>query len=261
MIAVLEADGQLKDEYQFWTFGYRTGDSIPYSACLLRRGLEDARRQFDPGKTDPSFDRMVLVGHSMGGLLTKMMVVESGTRLWSDVSDRPFDELVGEPDDRNMFGQVLLVKPLPGVRRVVFIATPHRGSRLDGGWMQSLGSRLVRRTDPMRSACDRLIACNDRGFFKADFRHGLPSSIDELQWEAPFLKGLFELSPSPDVKLHSIIAVRPDRRERTDGLVSYASAHLDGASSELVISAGHLCQDHPEVIREVRRVLLEHRRR
>jgi pimeloyl-ACP methyl ester carboxylesterase len=260
MIALLEAEGQLKDEYQFWTFGYSTGDSIPYSACLLRRSLEDARRQFDPGKTDRSFDRMVLVGHSMGGLLAKMMVIESGTRLWSEVSDRPFDELVGEPDDRDIFGQVLLVKPLPGVRRVVFIATPHRGSRLGGGWLRTLSARLVGGTEPLRSVFGRLVARNQPGFFKEGFRNGLPTSIEELEWEAPFLKSLGDLPASPGVKFHSIIAVRPDclQAERTDGVVSYASAHLESAGSEIVVSAGHLCQEQPDAIREVCRVLVEH---
>jgi pimeloyl-ACP methyl ester carboxylesterase len=261
MIAALEADPELRDRYQFWTFGYSTGDPIPYSACLLRRSLEEARLRFDPEHTDPSFDRMVLVGHSMGGLLAKMMVVESGTRLWHEVSDRPFEQLVGEPEDRNLFGQALLIKPLREVRRVVFIATPHRGSKLDGGWLQRLGERFVRGTDPLRAAYERLMARNNPGFFKEELRKGLPSSIEELQWETPFLRSLHDLGTAPDVTFHSIIAVRPDRlpEERTDGLVSYASAHLEGTRSELVISAGHLCQNHPDAIREVRRVLLEHR--
>jgi pimeloyl-ACP methyl ester carboxylesterase len=260
MIAALEADARLNDQYQFWAFGYSTGDPIPYSACLLRRSLEDARRRFDPDRSDPSFDGMVLVGHSMGGLLAKMMVVESGRRLWSEVSNQPFDELVGEPNDRDVFGQALLVKPLPEIRRVVFIATPHRGSRLSRGWLQSLGARLVVGTEPLRSAYDRLVARNNPGFFKERFRKGLPTSVEELEWEAPFLRSLCDLPARPGLKFHSIIAVRPDRVEadRTDGLVSYASAHLELATSEVVISAGHFCQDHPDAIKEVRRVLAEH---
>lgn len=204
---------------------------------------------------------MVLIGHSMGGLLAKMMVVESGTRLWHEVSDRPFEQLVGEPEDRKLFGQALLVKPLPEVRRVVFIATPHRGSRLNRGWLLSLGTRLAKGTELLRSAHDRLIARNTPGFFKDDFRKGVPSSLEELAWETPFLKKLRDLTAAPDVKIHSIVAVRRDPvgDEPGDGLVSFASAHLEGAGSEVVISAGHLCQDHPDAIREVKRVLLEHR--
>jgi pimeloyl-ACP methyl ester carboxylesterase len=260
MIAALESDPGLRDAYQFWTFRYATADPIPYSACLLRRSLEEARRRFDPENTDTSFDGMVLIGHSMGGLLAKMMVVDSGMRLWRDVSDRPFEQLAGEPEDRELLSQTLLVKPLPEVRRVVFIATPHRGSKLNVGWVQSVGARLVQGREPLRSAHDRLIARNGPGFFKDDFRKGRPSSVEELAWETPFLRSLRELAAGPDVKFHSIIAVRADSSgdERGDGLVSFASAHLEGTSSEVVISAGHLCQDHPDTIREVKRVLMEH---
>ena len=82
MIETLAADPAIDGGFQFWTFGYSTGNPIPYSAYLLRRDLDEARRRLDPGKTDPAFDRMVLIGHSMGGLLCKMIAVDSGDRLW-----------------------------------------------------------------------------------------------------------------------------------------------------------------------------------
>jgi pimeloyl-ACP methyl ester carboxylesterase len=259
MIGELEADTSLGDRYQFWTFGYSTGDPIPRSAVLLRRDLDEARQRFDPGKSDPAFDRMVIVGHSMGGLLAKMMVVDSRDRLWRVVSDRPFDELVSEPDDRDLFRRALFFEPRPEVRRVVFIATPHRGSRLDRGSLQHLGTRLVRLPDPLRAAHGRLIARNPPTFFREHFRKGLPTSIDELEWGSPILTGLHDLAVAPAIKAHSIIAVRTETsgQVRTDGLVTYDSAHLADAASERVVTAGHLCQDHPDVIREVRRILVE----
>jgi pimeloyl-ACP methyl ester carboxylesterase len=259
MIAELEADPSLAGRYQFWTYGYSTGDPLPRSAVLLRRDLDEVRRKLDPGQSDPAFDRMVLVGHSMGGLLAKMMVVETGDRLWKVVSDRPFDELSSEPDDRDLFRRALFFGPRPEVKRVVFIATPHRGSRLDRGSLRHLGTRLVRLPDPLLAAHGRLIARNPPTFFKEHFRKGLPTSIDELEWGSPILTGLHDLAPVPAVKVHSIIAVRPEtaRRDRSDGLVPYDSAHLADVASEHIVAAGHLCQDHPEVIGEVRRILLE----
>ncbi|MBV8431127.1 MAG: alpha/beta fold hydrolase [Solirubrobacterales bacterium] len=93
MVEPLEADDPIRERYQFWTFGYSTGDPIPYSADLLRRALREARAKLDPDAEDPAFDRMVLVGHSMGGLLTKMMIQESESRFWSALAVRPFDSL------------------------------------------------------------------------------------------------------------------------------------------------------------------------
>jgi pimeloyl-ACP methyl ester carboxylesterase len=260
MVEVLEADAALRDRYQFWTFGYSTGDPILYSASLLRRDLDEVRRKFDPDGLDAAFDRMIVVGHSMGGLLAKMMVQDSGPRLWRLLSDRPVDELAGDPEDRDLFRRALIFKPRPEVRRVVFIATPHRGSRVDRGRLERLGSRLVRLQEPLRLSYGRLMARNGPEFFKERLRKGLPTSIDELEWGSPFLTGLWELGLAAEVKAHSIIADRrdPPRAGGSDGLVPYDSAHLDGVTSESLVSSGHLCQDNPAVIREVRRILVEH---
>jgi pimeloyl-ACP methyl ester carboxylesterase len=260
MIESLEADAILSDRYQFWTFGYSTGDPLPHSAALLRRDLDEVRRKFDPDRSDAAFDRMVIVGHSMGGLITKMMVQDSGNRLWRLVSDRPIDELAGEPDDRELFRRALIYKPRPEVRRVVFIATPHRGSRVDRGGLERLGSRLVRLPDPLRASHGRLLARNAPEFFTERFRKGLPTSIDELEWQSPILMRLDELGLAPTITAHSIIAVRrdPPVAGGSDGLVPYESAHLEGVASESLVSSGHLCQDHPAVIREVRRILVVH---
>ncbi len=260
MIEALEADPAIAGRYQFWTFGYSTGDPIPYSAHLMRRDLDEARRSFDPTKSDAALDRMILVGHSMGGLVTKMMAVDAGDRLWRVVSDRPFGELVGEKDDLDLFASGLMFKALPEVRRVVYVATPHRGSRFDRGAIERIGTRLVRVPDPLRAAHHRLVTSNAPTFFREHFRKGIPTSIDELEWGSPMLTGLSDLSASPAVKVHSIVAIRPDSPpgERSDGLVTYDSAHIAGVVSEKVVSAGHLCQDHPDVIGEVRRILVEH---
>lgn len=262
MVEALEVDPVLRDRYQFWTFGYSTGDPIPYSAYLLRRDLDEARRTFDPDRSDKAFDRMVIVGHSMGGLLAKMMAVDTGERLWHVVSDRSFGEMQGDPHDLDLFKNGLIFGPRPEVRRVVFIATPHLGSRFDRGSIPRMGTRLVRLPDPLKAAHRRLVERNDATFFRDRFRKGLPSSIDELEWGAPMLASLREISLSPAITAHSIIAVRADSPQgvRTDGLVTFESASVAGVASEKVLAAGHLCQDHPEVIAEVRRILAEEAR-
>jgi pimeloyl-ACP methyl ester carboxylesterase len=262
MVEVLEADKALRDRYQFWTFGYSTGDPLPYSAVLLRRDLDEVRGKFDPVHSDRSFDRMVIVGHSVGGLLSKMMVQDSGTRLWRLISERPAEHLTGEKEDCDLFRRALIFKPRPEVRRVVFIATPHRGSRIAQGGLERLGSRLVRLPDPLRASYGRLIARNGAEFFTLRFRNGLPTSIDELEWQSPFLKGLDELALAPAIEAHSVIADQhdPPRPGGSDGLVPYESAHLESAATETLVSSGHLCQEHPAVIREVQRILLEHGR-
>jgi pimeloyl-ACP methyl ester carboxylesterase len=260
MIAALEGDPAIRKTYQFWTFGYSTGDPIPYSAYLLRRALDDVRRRFDPDRSDAALDRMVVVGHSMGGLLSKMMAVDAGDHFWRVVSDRPFGDLAGEKDDIELLRDGLFFQARPEVRRVIYIATPHRGSHFDRGAIQHLGTRLVRVADPLQAAHRRLVSRNGPTFFRGHFREAIPTSIDELEFGSPILTGLSPLPTAATVKIHSIIATRPGplSRDRTDGLVTYDSARVAGAVSEKIVTAGHLCQDHPEVIVEVRRILGEH---
>src|SRR5262249_62084154 len=99
--------------YQFWTFRYTSGDSIPFSAHLLRQSLRRARRAFDPDGTDAAFDRMVVVGHSLGGILAKMMVQDSGTRPWQTVGARPIGQIGGPLERSRLPPPALCFPPLP----------------------------------------------------------------------------------------------------------------------------------------------------
>ena len=235
---------------------------ILYSAHLLRQELSAARVRLDPEGTDPAFDRMILVGHSMGGLLAKMMAQDSRSHLWELRSRQPFEKLVGPPEDRDLLRQVVFFEPRPEVRRLIFIATPHRGSRLDGGIIRRVGGHLCGLPDPLDQVHQRLLASNGLSFFTPMLRRRLPTSIDQLAWEHPELQALVALGIDPGVTYHSILAdLRdPPLAGGTDGVVPYASAHLDGASSELLVHGGHLCQADPLVIREVGRILTEHLR-
>jgi hypothetical protein len=149
---------------------------------------------------------------------------------------------------------------LPEVRRLIFIATPHRGSPLDRAPIRAIASRFVRPSDGSLRAQATLLASNDPETFRPAFRAGLPTSLDELVWEHPLLLAVDGLPIEPGVVRHSIIAdrMRPPRTDGGDGLVPYASAHHPGATSEFLVSAGHVCLDNPDVIGEVARILAEH---
>jgi len=260
MVKALEADPFVSERFQFLTFGYSTGDPIPYSAYLLRLELRTLTDRLDPNHADPSWDRMVLIGHSLGGLLCKMMTQDSGSKLWDLIADRPFENLAGPAKVRELLHGSMVFKPIPEVRCLILIATPHRGSPLVWGPIRDLGTRLARRPTPLQEARSSLLATNGSDAFAPSFRAGLPTSIDELAWEHPLLLAIDGLPIDPKVKRHSIIA---DLRSTShpgggDGQVPYASAHHPGATSELLINAGHYCLDIPDAIGEVARILKEH---
>jgi pimeloyl-ACP methyl ester carboxylesterase len=256
----LRGDPALRARYQFWIYMYPTGNPFMLSAAELRKALVEARDVVDPGHSDPAYDGMVLIGHSMGGLLSKLMISESGDTLWRLNSPQPFDRLVANPQVRDLLGRVFFFRPLPFVRRIVFIATPHRGSRLSSEFVGRLGDRLIRLPGPLEEAHRTLIAENPPHFFTADFLKGVPSSIDGLTFENPYLLTIDRLPRAPHVTAHSIIGKLGDGplEASSDGVVPYSSSHLDWVASETIINRMHFCQDDPQTIEELRRILSLH---
>ncbi len=256
MIRDLEADEALRGRCQFWTFGYATGDSIPFSALRLRRAICRARQALDPGGTDETFDRMVIVGHSLGGLVAKMTAQSTGPRFKRTVSRRPTDRLSGPEADIRLMRDALIYERVPEVRRLIFIATPHQGSPLARGLLGDLGTRICLATGGAGDVRPRLLGGDDARFLERSSRLNSSTSVRELQSGSPLLEALLELGLDPDVVFHSIIPSRGPGMG--DGIVPLASAHLDGAASELVVRAGHVCLEEREVIEEFARILAEH---
>ena len=258
----LRGDPVLRDRYQFWLFMYPTGTPFPASAAKLRAKLDELREVIDPGHKDPALDRSVLVGHSMGGLIAKMMIERSGDDLWRLVARRPFEELQAKPEHRDLLRRIFFFEPHPSISRVVFIATPHRGSELGDQFIGRLADRLIKLPSKLRLLYKELLARNGADFFTPEIRDGgLPSSIDELRPNNRLLEALARLPRQPGVPAHSIIGqIDPDLpiEEGSDGVVPYTSSHIDWASSELVVPGDHGCQDGPETIRELRRILYRH---
>ncbi|HWP65529.1 MAG TPA: alpha/beta hydrolase [Candidatus Limnocylindria bacterium] len=260
MLNDLSNDDAVRLSYQFWLFSYDTGNPILYSALQLRRALTQAVERFDPQGTNACLRQMVLVGHSQGGLLAKLMVVESGDRFWRNVSDEPFDEVPMAPEARALLQEGMFVSPLPFVREVIFIATPHGGSYQAGGLVRRVLQRLVNfPTDLARLSTD-IVTDSEAGMIARQFRR-LPTSVDNMAPGSPFVRALGSLPVVPGVGTHSIIPVLGDGplAQGRDGVVAYRSAHIEPVDSELVVRpSGHSTQGNPRTIEEVRRILLEH---
>jgi pimeloyl-ACP methyl ester carboxylesterase len=256
MVRELEAVEAIRGRYQFWTFGYATGESIPFSALRLRRAIRRAREVFDPGGTDEAFDRMVVVGHSLGGLVAKMTAQTTGLSLWRTVSAKPPDGMSGPAEDVRLLREAFLYERLPEVRRLIFIATPHRGSPFARGVLGDLGTRICRVTGGAGDLRRRLLGCNNTGFFEPGFLSITPTSVGELEPGSALITALGELGIDQGVNFHSIIPSLGT--DMGDGIVPLASAHFEGAASELLVAAAHACLEEREVIRETARILAEH---
>lgn len=257
MVNTLLGDRQLREHYQFWLFLYATGRPIVLSAARLRSSLKEIVSTLDPNGTNPALKQMVVIGHSQGGLLTRLMVVESGDETWRGVIGKDFEEFELKDELRDLLRQSFFFQPLPFVRRVVFIATPHRGSYVAGSRIGRFGSRLISLPKNLLQLAQDL---NTAKILPPEFEGKIPTSVDNMTPTHPFIKTYSEIPLSPGVKSHSIIAVKRVGKpeEGNDGVVTYRSAHIEGVESELVVRSGHSAQNHPLAIEEVRRILLEH---
>ena len=248
---------ELRRRFQVWVAVYETGTPVLVNAASVRDSLVRLVGDLDPDGSDEALRQMMVVGHSQGGLVTRLLVTSSGDRIWSQASKQPFDEYPLPADSRELLRQAIFFEPLPFVKRAVFVATPHQGSFVAGGWIGDISRRLI--TLPKRIT-ELRHAMYEAEMLPPELRDGIPDSVANMKPDSFFVRLLPTLPFAPGVHLHSIISVKGDGpvEEGDDGVVRYSSAHLDAAESELVVRHGHSCQNEPETILEVIRIMHEH---
>jgi pimeloyl-ACP methyl ester carboxylesterase len=262
----LRSDPVLRQHYQFWFYLYPTGQPFWISASQMREDLALMRRNLDPQREDPALDQMVLVGHSMGGLVSKLQTVESEEAFWNTMSEHPFAELHADPEVVRSLAGMCYFRPNPSVRSVVTLGTPHRGSPFANGITRWLGAKLITLPAKMLDSRDELLAKN-RDFFRGDSPLEVKTSIDSLSPNSPVLPVLLSAAPGPWVRYHNVVGHDPEPGlERYlvgegDGVVSLSSARLDEMrqlQSQIIVPADHSgVHRHPQSVLEVRRVLFE----
>jgi pimeloyl-ACP methyl ester carboxylesterase len=255
---------EIRDRYQFWFYLYPTGEPFWYSAAALRRDLAEARQVIDPQHRHAALDQMVLVGHSMGGLVAELQTIDSGDRFWKIVSQEPFDLVKAPNDTREKLAATFFFRPNPAVRRVITIGTPFRGSPAANSTTRWLGSKLIKLPKMLASGRQQLHRDNPNMFPDPNLLD-VDTSIDALAPDSPILPVMLDVERPPWVRYHNIVGQLPEKGllgrilGGSDGVVTFASSHLESAKSEITLQTDHSdLTSHPLAVLEVRRVLLEH---
>lgn len=260
MFNTLRFDPLIREKYQFWYFVYTSNKAVAFSAGELRGALRDKVAALDPHGKDPVLQQMVVVGHSQGGLLTKFTAVDTGESLVRALTGKDLDALQIPEENKVRLRHLLVLKPLPFVKKVIFLSTPHRGSFRSKGWSRGLFRWLV--TLPATMVLDSMEYYD---YMTDDVKKMMGgkktffTSADGMSPDNPLLKALAEIPLAPGVRGHSIIAVKTDGDPKlgNDGVVEYSSAHLEGMASEFIVKSDHSSQLNPLAIDEVRRILVE----
>lgn len=257
--AALLADPVIRQKYQFWAFQYPSSTPVQWSSTRLRQSLAQWQQRMDPDGTHTNLHRVVLVGHSMGGLLSRMQIVEGGGSLYGRYFTRSIEELRVPESQRRMLRDMFFFEPNPRVERVVFICVPHRGSPMATDWPGRAARYLARLPITALEVTADLLTFN-RDALTARGRIIPGSSIESLRPNSDTVRLLDELPMDPRVRVDSIIGCREgcgDRGHSTDGVVPYWSSHLDGVP-ETVIPSDHSGHNHPVCAEQVSRLLHEH---
>jgi pimeloyl-ACP methyl ester carboxylesterase len=256
----LTADPVLHKNCQLWSFVYGSGNPLLISAEELRDSLTAMVQKLDPEGKDPALRQMVVIGHSQGGLLTKLTVTHTGDQIWNLLFTNRLEDLKISAPDRQKLEHLLFTEPLPFVSRVVFICTPHRGSYLAGGFARRWARRLMSLPGAVASRGKQTVQLFTGSSVNKFLNGRVPTSLDGMSPKNPALLTLAEIPVAPSVKVNSIVAVlgNGDYHLGRDGLVTYQSAHVENVESEFIVRGPHTCLNMPSTVEEVRRILRHH---
>lgn len=244
----LEANPEFRRRYQLWAYFYPTGAPIAGNALQFRTALADAATRYRLG------DNLVIVGHSMGGILTRMQVTNPGRALWNAIFRANADKVYAELPADSVIKRALIFRANPHVARVVFFSVPHRGSDLANLRISSLAARFIRMPLTLVKTFNKQLV----GIMQQvdPSLRNIPTSIQGLSPRSRLLIALAKLPIT--VPCDTIVGNRGKPgplAESSDSVVPYWSSHVDFAKSELVVPTGHNSFDHPASVANLERIL------
>ncbi len=252
-------DETLRQHYQIWQVYYPTNTPLALNNRAIRDALSQTIEHFDPTGAAQASRDMVIIGHSMGGVLSRLLVSSSGTVLWDALRDHANLDEARLAQAHAEFDPVLSFDAFPGITRAVFIAAPHRGTPFAENTLSRWLSNLITLPATVVRQFAKLNRLADTdGPPRPESSIRVPNGVDNLSEKDRFVRLTATMPISPAVRYHSIIANNTPGvalEDSDDGLVPYRSAHLDGAESEKIISFSHSVQETPQAILELRRIL------
>jgi pimeloyl-ACP methyl ester carboxylesterase/predicted GNAT family acetyltransferase len=246
----LRGDPEIRRNYQFWFYSYPSGYPYPYSALILRQELDAIEKKF------PLRKKMVVIGHSMGGCISRTLITDTGDKLWMKAFGKPPEQVEMPAESKHLLEEAIIFKHRPEIGRVIFMSTPHRGSDLASNWIGRIGSMLVKAPSKLLSV-GQLVRQDLKPDPAALQFKQFPNSVDTLAPNNRFVMAINQLPIASGIPYYTILGDRGkgNSPNSSDGVVAYWSSHLDAARSEFIAPCGHGSPLNPQAIAEVHRLL------
>ena len=258
---LLLSNRKIRKNYQFLLYSYPTGLPAILSAARFREDLLKFKKKYDPDNKNPQMQYSVIIGHSMGGLLSSYVVQDSkGNYLVNKYLDDDIDKVDLTESQKDLLKSIFVFEAIPFIKRVVFIGVPHRGAEMAtfffskiGSWMISIPASLTHEAVGIMKGLKKSQRTQDIKKFD------IPTGIEDLAPNKGVKKYTIGLPYGKGIHLYSIIGDKDEAGKigGTDGVVAYHSSHLDNVEREVVIKSGHDEIKKAECVKEMQRILLE----
>ena len=251
MIESLRGDAVFRQNYQIWFFSYPTGLPYPLMAAVLRKKIDEINKFY------PDHKPFVLIGHSMGGMISRVLITDSGEKIWDAYFDTPPEKTPLSLKARAVITETLIFKHRPEVARVI-------GAEMASAFIGRLGSAIIDMPSQFTGVGRELAELSKK---RSDGKRiaGMPTSIDALDPRNRFVTTINAIPVVKGIPFHSIMGDRGRggyldhrRPQSSDGIVPFWSSHIAGAESELIVAHGHWTNQNPRAIAEVNRILRQH---
>ena len=258
MIESLRGDAVFRQNYQIWFFSYPTGLPYPLMAAVLRKKIDEINKFY------PDHKPFVLIGHSMGGMISRVLITDSGEKIWDAYFDTPPEKTPLSLKARAVITETLIFKHRPEVARVIFASASLGGAEMASSFIGRLGSAIIDMPSQFTGVGRELAELSKK---RSDGKRiaGMPTSIDALDPRNRFVTTINAIPVVKGIPFHSIMGDRGRggyldhrRPQSSDGIVPFWSSHIAGAESELIVAHGHWTNQNPRAIAEVNRILRQH---
>ncbi len=264
-MAVLQ-DEELKQRYQIWHAFYPSGPPPFYNSMRLRKKLDELQAMLKARGGSNQLDEIVVIGHSMGGVISKTMVQTTDYLLWDlSFTERP-EQLGYAKQELDNIKDIFIFDARPYIDKVVFIDTPHGGSETSESVVAKVASWFINLPKNFTLLMSNFILKLGADKITLPMREylndgGGPHSVQVLSPRHPLLQGLNKLEYQRPV--YSIVGSNgplscKDEKscsQISDGVVPFFSAHQNKAVQEIIVPSQHNSYQSPQAIAFLLQVL------
>lgn len=253
-------DSILREHYQVWQVFYSTNMPILESRFQIYALLKQAFGGLNPN--DPADKDAVLIGHSMGGIISRLLVSNADISQSALSMMSPYQQ--AKLKKHPIVSERLKIQPITNFDRAVFMSSPNRGTDFADLWFTRAARKIIKLPGAFLGAVTDTITNQDidaKDILTRIDKGLIQNGPSDLSHKSKFMALTEDINPPKGFVFHSIIGNKTNSKDpdvMTDGIVPYKSAHLDGATSEVIIKGGHSIQKTPEAVLELRRILRQH---